>query len=382
MNFEYSSEESARVEAFRSALAGDEIASKGEALQGEDAAPEVRNRLRRELMAFLGERGYLGLEVPKAEGGQGLPALAALPWHEALAGADPSLFAVAEASSTVAWLLARAGSPEQKARFLQGLLAGTTLASPVLSSPLARDPAGVALPAPSGWTLSGVAAPVVNVADVDLYVVSALARGDGDERVPALFLVSRDTQPGEAEAWQTPGLKGAGLGRLGLGAALPPDARLDGSADVPALLRRTTEVRCLRWAAFALGVSRELVERSLTYANEVQVDGRALFKNQEYSFKIAEMYALTDTGEQLCRHAAWQHDTGDARAATTVRAAKLFCGETASRSAHLAAQIRGAHGYRIDPVQRLCRDARFAELAVVSSEVLRGEIAADVLKGV
>jgi butyryl-CoA dehydrogenase len=385
MNFDYDPRETARHQAFQAVLQDEEFERKGHVLQGEHQQPAVRDALRSELMARLGEAGYLGAQVPEADGGAGSPALTALPLHQALARANPSLFVAAEASITVAALLARAGSPEQKARLLPGLLSGTCLATPAFTNPLGildpTEPAVCAFPRANGWELSGATGQVVCARVADPVLVLASVKAPDHQPAPGLFLASRAAllAPG-ADPRETPGLQGAALDDLDWGGLVPPDARLGASADVPALLRRAVLESCLRYAAFSLGVSRELLERSLEYTGQVEVRGKALYKNQEYSFKVAEMYTLLDTGEQLCRHAAWQYDRAGAAAATSVLAAKLFTSEASGRIAHLATQIRGANGYRTGPQERLVRDVRYAEFAILGSEAIRAQIAGDVLK--
>jgi acyl-CoA dehydrogenase len=385
MNFEYAPEELAKSQEF-AAFCATRLA------EVPDTEPPVaRHEAVRRNLATLGAAGLLGLEVAVADGGLGLGALAALPYHVALARASASTFAAAEASvATVGGLLARLGTPAQKQRFLPGLLAGSALAAFAVTEAAAGSDlsttAATAAPSDGGWRLNGTKILVTNAPLADLALVLAQV----DPAAPAdtglaLFLVpcaSPGVTVGPAE--ETLGLRGMTLGSLALvDCELPAEALLGPAGAGLGAVHEALLEGCLRYAAYSLGLIERCVDLALGHATTRTLGGKPIFRHQEVSFKLADMYALSDTALQLTRHAAWSRDQQGAKAATLIQAAKLFASEALARVAHLAVQVHGGQGFlAAHPVERLYRDARYAELAKVSSELLRVRIAADVFRGV
>lgn len=385
MNFEYAPEELAKSQEFAAFCAT-------RLVEVPDTEPaEARHEAVRRNLATLGAEGLLGLEVPTVDGGLGLRALAALPYHVALARASGSTFAAAEASvATVGGLLARLGTPAQKQRFLPDLLAGTTLAAFAVTEAAAGSDlsttATTATPTGGGWRLNGAKILITNAPLADLALVLAQV----DPAVPAdaglaLFLVpcgAPGVTVGPAE--ETLGLRGMTLGGLVLvDCELPAEALLGQAGAGLGAVHEALLEGCLRYAAYSLGLIERCVDLTLGHATTRTLGGKPIFRHQEVSFKLADMYAQGDTALQLTRHAAWSRDQQGAKAATLIQAAKLFASEALARVAHLAVQVHGGQGFlATHPVERLYRDARYAELAKVSSELLRVRIAADVFRGV
>jgi alkylation response protein AidB-like acyl-CoA dehydrogenase len=382
MNFEYSPEENALHVDFQAGVAAlVDAAAPG--------SPAERHAAVRANLTVLGRLGYLALQVPVTEGGRGLSALVALPFHQAVARACASTFAAAEASAfTVGALLVKAGTPEQKAAWLPGLLAGTALAAfAITEGPAGSDLSATATTATrraGGWTLSGAKTMVANapMADVAL-VLAAVDPAAAADTGLALFLVPRGT-PGACfgPTAETMGLKGMALGDLTLSDCALPDAALLGVVgEGLGHVHDALQEGCLRYAAFSLGLAAACLDLGLERATTRLSGGKPIFRHQEVSFKLADMHALTDTALQLTRHAAWAHDRRDAKAPTLIEASKLLASEAVARSANLALQVHGGLGYLAScPVERLYRDARYAELAKVSSELLRVRLASDVLR--
>jgi len=385
MNFEYAPDEVAKHTEFEAFCAT-------QLVEAPDAEPaEARRAAVRRNLAALGAKGWLGLELPVAEGGAGLTALQAVPCYVALARAASSTFVAAEASAaTVGGLLARLGTPAQRRRYLPGLLAGTQLAALALTEAAAGSElsatAATAAQTPDGWRLTGTKIMVTNAPEADVALVLAQV----DPAAPAdkglaLFLVPRGT-PGATfgPAHETMGLKSVTLGDLALEACeLPADALLGAAGEGLAAVHEVLLEGCLRYAAYSLGLQNACLDLALAHATTRTLGGKPIFRHQEVSFKLADMYALSDTALQLTRHAAWTRDRREGRATTLIHAAKLFASEALTRAAQMAVQVHGGQGFlAAHPVERLYRDARYAELAKVSSELLRGRIASDVFRSV
>lgn len=385
MNFEYSPEQVAKQQAF-AVFCEKRL---GEVADTEPAS-ERRAAVRRNLAA-LGAVGRLGLEIPEAEGGLGLGALAALPFYVSLARFTASTFVAAEASvATVGGLLARLGTPAQKQRHLPGLLAGTNLAAFAVTEAAAGSDLSTTTTRAErtavGWRLTGTKIMVTNAPEADVALV--LAQVDPAAAADtglALFLVPRGA-PGATfgPAHETLGLKSVTLGDLALeGCELPDEALLGAAGEGLGHVHEALLEGCLRYAAFSLGLQTACLDLALAHATTRTLGGKPLYRHQEVSFKVADMYAAADTALQLTRLAAWTRDRREARAVTLIQAAKLFASEALARTAHLAVQVHGGQGFlAANPVERLYRDARYAELAKVSSELLRGRIAADVFRSV
>src|SRR5438128_3711583 len=153
-----------------------------EAFVEREAAPragaiEARDyETHRELMASLGQSGYLGVDVPEAYGGAGLDRATSVVVTEALA--PTGSFAVTYSAHTGIGTLPLVffGTDEQKTRYLPGLAAGTTVGAYALTEPTTGSDAQAirtraTREADGSWRLDGTKQFITNAGFADLFTV-------------------------------------------------------------------------------------------------------------------------------------------------------------------------------------------------------------------
>ncbi|HEY4331119.1 MAG TPA: acyl-CoA dehydrogenase family protein [Ilumatobacteraceae bacterium] len=132
-------------------------------------------------------------------------------------------------------------------------------------------------------------------------------------------------------------------------------------------------------ASEALGIGKVSLRRAVQYANEREVFGRPIGKNQGISFPLAEAHARLKAAELVVREASWRYDNG------------LPCGENANLAKYLASdagffaadramQTHGGFGYASEyDVERYFREVRVMKIAPISQEMVLNYVSEHVL---
>jgi alkylation response protein AidB-like acyl-CoA dehydrogenase len=164
-------------------------------------------------------------------------------------------------------------------------------------------------------------------------------------------------------------------GKLGLEAAPSSVVRFDGVGD--ALTAGPDLDQAVLWAkllvgAVAVGTARASLEYASEYAIEREAFGKPIGAFQAISFKVADMAIEVEAARLAVWRAAWKIDRGEATAADVGEAnaqalqAAVKCGDD-------GVQILGGHGYiRDHPVEKWFRDA--VTLSVLDSPDVVGDV--------
>jgi butyryl-CoA dehydrogenase len=348
---------------------------------GREIVPRVRDndrheRFDTELVAKLGEMGYLGAIVPEEHGGRGIDYRTYGLIVEEIGRADSAARTVVSVqTSLVCSSIERWGSEEQKRTWLPRLCSGEALGCFGLTEPdTGSDAASLKTRAErvdGGWRISGQKQWISlgNYAEVAL--VFAQTDPQLQHRGLACFLV-----PTEAAGFSSDEIHG----KLGLRAVDTAGLSLDG-VEVPegALLGEVGEGFKVAMSALdsgrfsvaagCVGICQGCVDASVAYAKEREQFGRAIASFQLVQEMIADMVVDTDAARALVWRAAWLKDLGRPNT-TETSIAKLFATEAAVRTANTAIQVHGGSGYVDDhPVERYLRDARVTTLYEGTSQI-------------
>jgi len=96
---------------------------------------------------------------------------------------------------------------------------------------------------------------------------------------------------------------------------------------------------------------------------------------------LADMHASIEAARRLARHAAWLVDAGAEEAPRAAAAARLVATEAAERAVERAVEVHGAQGLvRGSTVERLFREARALRLREGTTDIVRLELGATILK--
>ena len=343
----------------------------------------------REVIARLGQLGFLGMLVPEAYDGLGLDTVTYALAVEEIAAADASIaVSVAVHNSLPAALLLRHGSEAQRERWLKPMARGELLAAFALSEADAGSDAASlrsqAVRTAEGWVLNGTKAWVSNGGTAD--VVLAMVRTDREgERLGAhgigCFIVPTNAAGyvvGRAE--DKMGLRASNTTAVHFEDLRLPAGHLVGDAGsgLQYALEALDGGR-LGVAAQACGIARAALEHATRYAAERRQFGRAIAEFEGLQFKLADMATRLAAARALLHEAARRRDAGEP-ATQWAAMAKLCASETAMWVATQAVQVFGGYGFMRDyPVERLMRDAKATEIYEGTSEIQRLVIARHLL---
>ena len=349
------------------------------------SARDEEERYDRHLFDQAGELGLTGLPYPEELGGAGMGTFAWTLAIEEIAAADMGL-AVSLSVHILSQLCIFAnGTDEQKRRFLPPMTAGRDLGAFALTEPGAgSDAAAISLAARregDTYLLSGTKIWITNAGEAARYVVfGTVDRAAGREGITA-FVVDGDT-PGLAlgAKERKMGIRGTTARELVFeDARVPAENRLgDEGAGLRVALSALGAGR-ISIAACCVGLARSALEHAARHALERRQFGRAIADQEMIKSMLAEMAVGVDAARLLTWRAARMRDAGQPINGPSSMA-KWYASDVAMRCATDAVQIYGGAGYsRDNPVERLMRDAKGAQIYEGTNQIHRLIVAQQLL---
>lgn len=348
-----------------------------------DADDRARTR---EAAKTLAAAGLLRWCVPEAFGGAAIGRPDALDTRaltlvrEALGQADGLLDTAFAMQGLGSYPITLAGTDEQKARYLPGVMAGERLGAFCLTEPEAgSDVASMrchAKPSGDGYIITGEKAWISNAGVAGQYVVFATVDPSAGRKGITAFVVEPDDPGLSVEPMEV--IAPHPIGRLRFdGCAIPAERRLGAEGDGFGLAMRTLEVFRTTVGGAALGMARRAQAEALDRALARRQFGRPIFEQQQIAAYLADSATELDAARMLVFRAAWLRDTVDGRVGTEVAMGKLFATEAAQRIIDRAVQIHGGLGVtRGSAVERLYREIRALRIYEGTSEIQKVVIAA------
>ena len=352
---------------------------------------EKAHRFPSQIVAKLGEMGWLGIPVPEADGGSGMDTVAYAIAVEEISRVWGSLgIIVAAHTSLGCGPLMIAGTPEQKERYLRPLASGAVLGGYGLTEPGAGSDAGGTRTTarcedgPDGgtWVIDGGKRFITNAGQAGTYIITARTgdKPSGDAEITA-FILPADT-PGFSvgRLEDKMGLHASATGELIFEGCRVPAANLLGTqGDGFRTFLKVLDGGRISIAAMALGIAQGAYEAASAYAKERRQFGRAIGTFQGVAFMIADMATEIEAARALVYRAAWLKDQGRDYGVAGAQA-KLFASEVSSRVTNAAIQVHGGYGYVEEyKVERYLRDAKLTEIGEGTSQVQRLVIARKLL---
>ena len=335
----------------------------------------------REVLRKMGQAGLLGLMYASEYGGAEADALTNLVFAEALSQSTFGGFIITALVHTdmASPHLHHAGSAEQKARYLPGVIAGETITAVGISEPGAgSDVAGIRTTAKrvgDEWVLNGSKMFITNGVFADLYFIAAktgTARHD-----VSMFIVEKGT-PGFSvgRALKKTGWLSSDTAELIFDNCRIPAANLlgeEGKGFYSVMKNFQTERIAL--AAMAVGHCTQAIKLTLDYVRQRQAFGATLWDKQTIRQRIAMCDAKTRAARQFMYHCAWSVTQGR-DIVQEVSMLKALTGELANEVLQTCQQFHGGMGYmRETAIERLWRDARVLAIGGGATEVMLEEVA-------
>src|ERR1700736_966363 len=344
-------------------------------------------------------RGLWATHLPPELGGQGFGQVRLGLMHEILGTSPiaPLAFGNAAPDSGNSEILALAGSPEQKERWLHPLLAGDLRSAFSMTEPHTpgSDPTQLrtrAVRDGDEWVISGHKWFSSNGSIADFLIVMAVTDPDARPAQRAsMFIVPRDT-PGVEILRDVPTMEHPSerFGEYGghaeivyEGVRVGGDALLGGEGQGFMLAQQRLGPgrihHCMRW----LGVARRAFDMMCERATYRYAHGSVLAEKQTVQNWIADSAAEMQAARLMPLHAAWVMDTEGARAAMVdVALIKFYGAKVLHDVVDRALQLHGSLGYSTDlPLGQMNRFARAARIYDGPDEVHRQTVARQILHG-
>ncbi|WP_030774030.1 acyl-CoA dehydrogenase family protein [Streptomyces sp. NRRL F-2664] len=330
-------------------------------------------RVNRPLLAELGELGLL--ERVFTSGALELCLL-----RESLAYGCTEAETALALQGLGAYPVLRAGSEEQRERWLPRVRTGRAVAAFALSEPAAgSDAAALALaaePDPAGgWRLVGEKCWISNAPEADFYTVFArTGEGPGARGVSA-FLVPADREGLGGQPLEM--LSPHPIGSLRFdGVPVGPQDLLGEAGRGFRVAMDTLNLFRPSVGAFAVGMARAALDATLAHTAGRTAFGGTLSDLQAVAHRVAEMATRTEAARLLVYAAAGAYDRGAADVPRRAAMAKLLATETAQYVVDQAVQLHGAVALqRGHLLEHLYREVRAPRIYEGASEVQRTIIA-------
>jgi acyl-CoA dehydrogenase len=351
------------------------------------------------LQARVKERGLWAAHLPPELGGKGFGQVKLGLMHEILGSSPyaPAVFGNAAPDSGNSEILALAGTPDQKERYLHPLLAGDLRSAFSMTEPetAGSDPTLLqtrAVRDGDEWVINGHKWFSTNGSVADFLIVMAVTDPDARPHQRASMIIVDADAPGVNIVRDTPTMEHPAdhFGRYGGHAEIlydnvrvPADALLGGEGEGFLIAQHRLGPgrihHCMRW----LGVSKRAFDMLCERALSRYAFGSVLSDKQTIQNWIADSAAQMQAARLMTLHAAWRMDNEGASAARTdISLIKFFGANVLFDVVDRALQIHGALGYSTDlPLEAMYRYARAARLYDGADEVHRQSVARRVLRG-
>jgi acyl-CoA dehydrogenase len=357
------------------------------------------DRIYEPLQQRVRERGLWAAHLDPELGGQGFGQLKLGLMHEILGSTPfaPNAFGCQAPDSGNSEILALAGTPEQKDRWLHPLLAGDLKSAFSMTEPDSpgSDPTQLktrAVRDGDDYVINGHKWFSSNASIADFLIVMAVTDPEARPHQRAtMFIVPTDT-PGvnilrDVATMEHPrdefGKLGGHAEILYEDVRIPAANRLGGDGEGFLIAQQRLYPgrihHCMRWLGVARRAFDMLCERSTYRATH----GKPLGEHQTVQNWIADSAAQMQAARLMTLHAAWKMDTqGVSAARQDISLIKFYGAQALHDVVDRALQAHGSLGYSTDlPLEAMYRFARGARFYDGPDEVHRQSVARQILRG-
>ncbi len=331
-----------------------------------------------ELWREMGELGLLGVTVPEEFGGAGMSYLAHTVAVEEVARASASVSLSYGAHSNLCVNQIKLnGTPEQKAKYLPGLVSGQHVGALAMSEAGAgSDVVSMTLRAEKRndhYRLNGNKYWITNGPDADTLVVYAKTDPDAGSRGITAFLIEKEFKGFTTSPhFDKLGMRGSNTAELIFDdVEVPFENVLGEEGRGVAVLMSGLDYERVVLAGIGTGIMASCLDEIMPYMAERKQFGQPIGNFQLMQGKIADMYTAMNSARAYVYEVARACDRGDVTRQDAA-ACCLYASEAAMTQAHQAVQAMGGAGYLSDnPVGRIFRDAKLMEIGAGTSEIRR-----------
>ncbi len=340
------------------------------------AAREKAGRIEPEIIAELGQLGFLGATTSAEWGGSELdPVSYALALEEISAGDGSVSTLVSVHNSPTCVVLEKFATDAQKERWLRPLASGEHVGSFALTEPQAGSDASNlrtrAVKRGDRYVIDGAKQFISSGSIKGSTVLFAVTDPSAGKRGLSAFVVSKDT-PGYvvARVEEKLGQKASETCALAFeGMEVSEDQRIGAEGEGYKIALSTLESGRIGIAAQSVGIARAALDYATAYAKDRTAFGAPIIDHQAVGFRLVEAKTRLEAARQLVLYAARLKAEGKP-ALEAACMAKLFASEAAEAVTTAAIQTLGGYGYLADyPVERCYRDQRVCQIYEGTSDV-------------
>ncbi|MEL6571828.1 MAG: isovaleryl-CoA dehydrogenase [Pseudomonadota bacterium] len=339
---------------------------------------DATNTFPSDLWKKFGDLGLLGITVEEELGGSGFGYLAHCIAIEEISRASASVgLSYGAHSNLCVNQIRRNGSPEQREKYLPGLMSGEHVGALAMSEPGAgSDVVSMTLRAEKRndrFVLNGSKMWITNGPDAETLVVYAKTDPDAGPRGITAFLIEKSmTGFSTAQKLDKLGMRGSNTCELVFeDCEVPYENILGEEGGGVKILMSGLDYERVVLAAGPLGIMAACLDVVVPYVHDREQFGRPIGTFQLMQGKLADMYVTFNACRSYVYAVAAACDAGK----TTREDAAgciLYAAEKATQVALEAIQALGGNGYINEyPTGRLLRDAKLYEIGAGTSEIRR-----------
>ena len=278
--------------------------------------------------------------------------------------------------------LANAGTDEQQAKYMPGIVSGGLISAVAITEPNAgSDVASIKARAESDgddWVINGQKIYITNGVLADVYFVAAKTDGSAKgSRGISMFIVEKDT-PGftVAQELDKMGWRSSDTAELLFEDCRIPHGNMLGEVNrgFYAVMQNFQNER-LTLAAQAVGEAQKAIELTVQYALDRPAFGKSLWQQPVIRNTMSMLAAKVASARAFVYETAWRATKGE-DVVREVSMLKALCGDLVNEVTYACQQYHGGFGYmRGTAIERMVRDARVQAIGGGATEVMLEEVA-------
>lgn len=330
-----------------------------------------------DLYREISKRGWAGIMVPTEFGGLGLGAV-----EMAIVTEEMGLLGLAVLTLTLHGerTLLKLGTPAQQAKYLPKLVSGELLSAIVVSEPDAgsshKQMKTWAVKEDGHYIINGHKHSITLGDEAGLLVVFTMT-----DKGLTTILVDRDTPGIHTEKFDAVGWRLEPHYDVTFTDCRVPETQLLGEEGQGLkVFFATFNLTRICNASHLIGVARSALRSSIEYATKRSVGDNKIADFQGIQWMIAELVTKLEAASLVRFKTAWMEDAGLKHEKETAMT-KLLAIELADVVTNKAFSIVGGYAsYRTTPFERYLRDAKIGLVAGGSAEIMKNNIAREVLR--
>ncbi len=351
------------------------------------AVIDKSNEFPAHLWKEMGELGLLGITVGEEYGGVDMGYLAHVVAVEEIARASPSVSLSYGAHSNLCVNQIRLnGNPEQKAKYLPGLVSGENVGALAMSEAGAgSDVVSMKLRAEKKndrYVLNGTKYWITNGPDADTMVVYAKTDMEAGPRGMTAFLIEKSMKGfSTSPHFDKMGMRGSNTAELIFeDCEVPFENVLGEEGKGVNVLMSGLDYERVVLSGIGVGIMHACLDEMMPYMHERKQFGEPIGNFQLMQAKIANMYTSMNSARAYVYACAAACDRGEVTRQDAA-ACVLYASEIAMEQATQAVQAFGGAGFLNDSrVSMLMRDAKLMEIGAGTSEIRRMLIGRELMK--